>query len=298
MLDWDKLRIFHAVAQAGNITHAGETLGLSQSAVSRHITALEERLKQPLFHRRARGLILTEQGEMLYRTSNEMLKQLASTEQALREYGDRPRGRLRVTLPVAMGTFWLIPMIKDFREEYPEIELEIVADDKELDLSMREADLAIRFYPSKQPDLIQKPLLRFGHAIYAAHDYIQEHGMPTQLKDLQEHTIIGYTSGTTPPFEDVHWLAELAEKSSVTLTPKLSINSLYGMQRAVKQGIGIAALPDYMVANTKKIIHILPQVNGPTTHVYVVYSQDMKDSRRIRAFRHFIQRKILSVNFS
>lgn len=297
MLDWDKLRIFHAVAQAGNITHAGETLGLSQSAVSRHITALEERLKQPLFHRRARGLLLTEQGEMLFRASSDMFKQLATTEQALREYGDRPRGRLRVTLPVAMGTFWLIPMIKDFRDEYPEIELEIVADDKELDLSMREADLAIRFYPSKQPDLIQKPLLHFGHSVYASNEYLQEHGVPANVKELQHHTLIGYTSGTTQPFEDVHWLSERAASEGITLTHSLSINSLYGMQRAVKQGIGIAALPDYMVANAKKITRILPTLEGPRTHVYVVYSTDMKDSRRIRAFRHFIRRKISDVTF-
>lgn len=297
MLDWDKLRIFYTVAQAGNITHASETLGLSQSAVSRHITALEERLKQPLFHRRARGLILTEQGDMLFRTASEMFKQLATTEQALREYGDRPRGRLRVTLPVAMGTFWLIPMMKDFRAEYPEIQLEIIVDDKELDLSMREADLAIRFFPTKQQDLIQKPLLHFHHAIYAAHDYLQEHGVPATLKELQHHTLIGYTSGTTPPFEDVHWLHTRAQQENITLTPAVSINSLYGMQRAVKQGIGIAALPEYMVTNTKKITRVLPAITGPRTHVYVVYAQEMRESRRIRAFRHFIRQKIGLLNF-
>jgi len=234
---------------------------------------------------------------MLFRASSDMFKQLASTEQALREFGDRPRGRLRVTLPVAMGTFWLIPMIKDFREEYPDIELEIVADDRELDLSMREADLAIRFYPSKQPDLIQKPLLNFKHSIYAANEYLQEHGVPAHLKDLQHHTLIGYTSGTTQPFEDVHWLRERASSEGIALTHSLTINSLYGMQRAVKQGIGIAALPDYMVTSLKRITRILPHIEGPTTHVYVVYSQDMKDSRRIRAFRHFIRRKLSDVTF-
>ncbi len=297
MLDWDKLRIFYAVAQTQNITRAGEELGLSQSAVSRHITMLEERLKQPLFHRRARGIILTEQGEILFRTATEMFQKLAATEQSLRDFGDRPRGRLRITLPVAMGTFWLVPMIKDFHEEYPEIQLEIVADDRELDISMREADLAIRFYPTKQTDLIQKPLLTFAHSVYASQEYLQERGVPSTLADLQHHTLIGYTQGTTLPFEDVHWLADLAARKNISLQPAFSINSLHGMQRAVKNGIGIAALPDYMVANAKRIINILPDIEGPKTHVYFVYSIDMRESRRIRAFRHFIRRKIGDMKF-
>lgn len=296
MLDWDKLRIFYSVAQSLNITHASEQLGLSQSAVSRHITGLEDQLKHPLFHRRARGLILTEQGEMLLRATTEMFQKLAATEQSLREFGDRPKGRLRVTLPVAMGTFWLIPMIKEFHHMYPDIELELVVDDKELDLSMREADLAIRFFPSKQPDLIQKPLITFGQSLYASQDYLHEHGIPSSLEDLKKHTLIGYTRGTTTPFENVHWLHDVAQKHDIALHYALSINSLFGMQRAVKNGVGIAALPDYM-AKGKKIVQLLPDITGPTTPVYFVYSTDMRESRRIRAFCHFIRSKLAEMKF-
>src|SRR5262249_40637171 len=137
-MDWDKLRVFHAVAEAGSFTHAGESLNLSQSAVSRQISALEEPLPLPLFHRHARGLILTEQGDLLYRTAREVFAKLAMTEAMLSESKDRPKGPLKVTTTVAFGSAWLVPRIREFLELYPEIQLSVVVDDSELDLSMRD----------------------------------------------------------------------------------------------------------------------------------------------------------------
>ena len=96
-MDWDKLRVFHAVAEAGSFTHAGESLNLSQSAVSRQISALEESLNVPLFHRHARGLILTEQGDLLYHTARDVFAKLSMTEAMLTESKDRPKGPLKVT---------------------------------------------------------------------------------------------------------------------------------------------------------------------------------------------------------
>src|SRR5205823_4539362 len=166
-MDWDKLRVFHAVAEAGSFTHAGESLNLSQSAVSRQISALEESLSVPLFHRHARGLILTEQGELLYRTAREVFAKLSMTEGMLSESKDRPRGPLKITTPVAFGSMWLTPRIKEFLEHYPEIQISLILDDSELDLSMREADVAIRMSAPRQPDLIQRHLVTIHRHIYA-----------------------------------------------------------------------------------------------------------------------------------
>src|SRR4030065_1960952 len=138
-MDWDKLRIFHAVADAGSFTHAGHELGLSQSAVSRQISALEESLNVSLFHRHARGLILTEQGELLYRTAHEVFAKLAMTEAQLTESKDRPKGQLKVTATVALGSTWLTPRMGEFLEIYPDVAVDLVLDDRALDLSMREA---------------------------------------------------------------------------------------------------------------------------------------------------------------
>src|SRR5579885_3564309 len=159
-MDWDKLRVFHAVAEAGSFTHAGEALNLSQSAVSRQISALEESLSVPLFHRHARGRILTEQGELLFRTAREVFAKLSMAEGLISESKDRPKGPLKVTTTVALGSTWLTPRIKEFLELYPEIELTLVLDDGELDLSMRQADIAIRMAPPRQPDLIQRQLMQ------------------------------------------------------------------------------------------------------------------------------------------
>ena len=137
-MDWDKLRIFHAVADAGSFTHAGHELGLSQSAVSRQISALEEGLNVPLFHRHARGLILTEQGEVLYRTAHEVFTKLTAAQTRLMDSKEKPSGELRITTTVGLGSVWLTPRLKEFTELYPQINVTLLLDDRELDLAMRE----------------------------------------------------------------------------------------------------------------------------------------------------------------
>src|SRR5262249_51746727 len=147
MMDWDKLRVFHAVAEAGSFTRAGEALNLSQSAVRRRVSAWEESLKAPRFHRHARGLIVTEQGELLFRTVREVFAKLAMAEAQLSESKERPKGTLKVTASVGLGSTWLAPRIGEFIEIYPDVSVDLVLADGELDLSMREADVAIRLLP-------------------------------------------------------------------------------------------------------------------------------------------------------
>ncbi|MGA8770685.1 MAG: LysR family transcriptional regulator, partial [Rhodomicrobium sp.] len=153
-MDWDKLRIFHAAAEAGSFTHAGEALSISQSAVSRHISALERDLNVPLFHRHARGLVLTEQGELLYRTAQDVFSKLATTQILLADSRGKPSGELKVTTTRALGTGWLTPRLNDFMKLYPDIRLQLLLHDEVLNLTMREADVAIWFGPPTQQDLV------------------------------------------------------------------------------------------------------------------------------------------------
>src|SRR5881394_4413854 len=143
-MDWDKLRIFHAVAEAGSFTHAGESLNLSQSAVSRQIGALEESLKVSLFHRHARGLILTEQGELLYRTAHDVFMKLEAARTKLTDSREKPHGELKVQTTVGLGVHWLTPRLGEFLELYPDIRITLITTEQELDLAMREADVALR----------------------------------------------------------------------------------------------------------------------------------------------------------
>ena len=122
-MDWDKLKVFHAAAEAGSFTHAGEQLGLSQSAVSRQVSALEQELAVSLFHRHARGLILTEQGELLYRTAHDVFMKLEAARAKLTDSRERPNGDLRVTTTPGIGVHWLTPRLGEFIELYPEVRI-------------------------------------------------------------------------------------------------------------------------------------------------------------------------------
>jgi DNA-binding transcriptional LysR family regulator len=288
MMDWDKLRIFHAVAEAGSFTHAGEMLSLSQSAVSRQISALEESLNVPLFHRHARGLILTEQGELLYRTAHDVFAKLAMAEAQLTESKDRPRGPLKVTATVALGSTWLTPRMKEFLELHPEVTVELVLDDRELDLGMREADVAIRMVPPRQPDLIQRHLMTVHFNVYAAPSYIRRRGMPKTPDELDGHSLIVYGEDARPPVPDLNWLLRLGTKSGQRRTPVLCINNVYAILRAVQSGVGIAALPEFMIQGADEIVRILPEVEGPRIDAYFVYPEELRNSKRIQVFRDFL----------
>ena len=290
-MDWDKLRIFRSVAEAGSFTHAGETLNLSQSAVSRQISALEESVNVKLFHRHARGLILTEHGELLFRTAKEVFHTLAMTEAQLAETREKPSGPLKVTTTVGFGSTWLTPQIKEFIELYPEVEFSLILTDLELDLGMRQADIAIRMTPPRQPDLIQRQLLSVSTHVYGSDDYLKEHGVPETISDLDTHNLIVYGSDLPPPTPSVNWLLD-AGKPERRRKPILRVNNLYGIYRAVRSGLGLASLPDYIVPLDVNLVKVLPDLSGPTNPTFFVYPEELRHSKKIGVFRDFLLKKV------
>ncbi len=287
MMDWDKLRVFHAVAEAGSFTHAGDTLNLSQSAVSRQISALEEALAVPLFHRHARGLILTEQGEALNRTVREVFAKLAMTEALLTESKEKPTGRLKVTTTVGFGAQWLAPRLMQFLEAYPEVSVTLILDDSELDLAMREADVAIRMHQPRQGDLVQRHLLTMNWIVCASPEYLKQHGTPKSAEELERHKLVLFGSHR-PPVSDINWLAEAGSAQAGPRRAVLEVNSLYAMMQAIKSGIGIGALPDYMANETPGLTRILPDLKAPKVDVYFVYPEELRNSKRVGVFRDFL----------
>ncbi|MDX1712064.1 MAG: LysR family transcriptional regulator [Rhodovibrionaceae bacterium] len=295
-MDWDKLRIFHAVAEAGSFTHAGDSLNLSQSAVSRQISALEETLRVPLFHRHARGLILTEQGELLYRTAHEVFGKLAMVEAQLTESKERPKGQLKITTTVAFGSTWLAPRMRQFIELYPEVEPRLLLDDRELDLSMREADVAVRLSPPRQADLVQRHLLTVHIHIYAAPSYLKKVGMPKSAKDLDNHRLIVYGEDGRAPVPDVNWLLRVGTEGALR-PPAMTVNNVYAIMRAVQAGAGLGALPEFMVQGTTDLVHVLPELEGPQIDAYFVYPEELRNSSRIQVFRDFLLRNVAESRF-
>jgi DNA-binding transcriptional LysR family regulator len=286
-MDWDKLRVFHAVAEAGSFTHAGETLNLSQSAVSRQISALEDNLQVPLFHRHARGLILTEQGESLNRTVREVFAKLAMTEALLTESKEKPAGRIKVTTTVGFGSTWLAPRLAAFLAAYPDVTMTLLLDDTDLDLAMREADVAIRMHAPKQPDLVQRHLMQLQWVVVASPEYLKAHGTPQRPEELDDHKIILF-GDYRPPVADINWLAEAGRRSGSPRRALLEVNSLHAMALAIRSGMGIGVLPDWMTDDLKGLVPLLPELKSPKVDVFFVYPEELRNSKRVAVFRDFL----------
>lgn len=296
-MDWDKLRIFHAVAQAGSFTHAGEELNLSQSAVSRQVSSLEEDLGAPLFHRHARGLILTEQGELLFRTAHEVFGKLAMAQAMIQDSKQRPSGELRVTTTVAFGSTWLTPRLGEFIELYPDIRLSLICDDTELDLGMREADVAIRLSEPSQPDLIKRRLFTVHNHIYASPAYLKKRGAPKGLDELDGHALIVYGDEAPTSLKGVNWLLDFGVKTQDRRVPQLQVNNIYAVLLAVRNGLGLGAIPDYLARGENGLVRVLPDIEGPRFDSYFVYPEELRNSKRVAVFRDFLIAQVQEWSF-
>src|SRR3974377_2191066 len=284
-MDWDKLKVFHAAAEAGSFTHAGEQLGLSQSAVSRQVSALEQELTVSLFHRQARGLILTEQGELLYRTAHDVFMKLESARAKLTDSRERPNGDLKITTTIGIGVHWLTPRLGEFGELYPDIRITLITTEEELDLAMREADVAIRLRQPTQPDLIQRKLFSVHFHAYASPEYLDKH-----------HLLV--RGGNVPSFlQNTRWLVEVARNGKGPRTPHLVINNIIGILRACQAGLGIAMLPDYIVEEDGGLVQLCGDSETLPLDAYFVYPEELKSVARVQAFRDFLVSKAQRWNY-
>jgi len=285
--NWDRLRIFYIVVAARSFTSAGRLLDLSQSAVSRQIAGLEKELKVALFHRHARGLVLTESGDDLYRTVSEMAERMAVGLASINECREAPRGPLKITTSLAFGSAWLTSRVNKFHTKFPDITISLLlVDNLELDLFLRQADVAIRFAPQTQPNLIQRRLMSIQYHVFASKDYLQRRGVPTSAQDLDRHDIIVYGDDVPGPVTNLNWLLEAG--AGQRREPALRVNSIYGIFRAVLSGLGIAALPYYVVEEAPGLVEILPELEGPRMDAYFTYPEELRHSRRIDAVRDFL----------
>ena len=287
-MDWDKLRIFHAAAEAGSFTHAGETLNLSQSAVSRQVSALEYDLGLTLFHRHARGLILTEQGDDLYRTAHDVLMKLEAAMVRLTDSKERPSGSLRVNTTIGLGSTWLTSRINNFTDLYPDIKLQMQLSDSELDLNMRESDVAIRLHAPTQPDLIQRKLFTVHFHLYASQDYLKRFGPLKDTKDLDNHRIISFGRNYPDHLKELNWILRAGKDSKTERTSTLEVNNVYAMKNAAQRGVGIALLPDYVVDKEPGLVQLHVKESVPSFDTYFVYTDDLRNSARVQAFRDFL----------
>ncbi|MEQ3626317.1 MAG: LysR family transcriptional regulator [Celeribacter sp.] len=291
-MDWDKLRIFHAVADAGSLTHAGDVLHLSQSAVSRQIRALEDSLNTTLFHRHARGLILTEQGELLFDATSAMSKRLETAEARIRDSEEEVFGELRVTATTGFGSLWLAPRLSTLYEEYPNLKIDLMLEERVLDLPMREADVAIRMKEPSQADLIRKRLLSVRMRLYASPEYLAKRGTPQTLDDLSGHRLICQN----PAAVQVAAGASLVQMLMThDVGSRLTVNNYFGVLQGVINNLGIGVLPDYTARDpANDLVRVLPEVESNEVPVFLAYPEELRQSKRVAAFRDFVTREIMA----
>jgi DNA-binding transcriptional LysR family regulator len=290
-MDWDKLRLFHAVSEAGSFTTAAARLGGSQSALSRQIQALEEMVGAALFHRHARGLALTHEGEQLLAATRDVTDRLDRAVRAIQETRSKPSGELRLTTTVSFGSTWLPRQLSEFFTLYPDIKLDVILTDEELDLTRRQADVAIRFYSPRQTELIARPLAHVRFALCASPGYLEKHGTPASISELDKHHIVAFGTSAPDYLRSANWILEVGDPDRPR-KPVLTLNNLFGLTQAVKTGIGIAALPDYLIRWSSGLVPILPDFEGPSLQTYFVYPSELRRSTRVSVLRDFLLSRI------
>ena len=290
-MNWDRLRVFHAVASAGSLTRAGETLNLSQSAVSRQISDLEDRLRTVLFHRHARGLILTEQGELLFNATEAMSKRLEIASARIRDSKDEIFGELRVTTTIGFGMLWLAPRMAALYKIYPNLKIDLLLAERVLDLPMREADVAIRMKEPSQADLIRRKLMTVRMRLYVTESYLSTHGAPNDLADLARHRLICQNVTAEQTSAGAKLVARLFTEN---VPSSLTVNNYYGVLQGVLHDLGVGVLPDYLSDHTPGLVPVLPEVESAEIPVYLAYPIELRDSKRVQTFRDFVLQEVRS----
>ncbi|MFW2543602.1 LysR family transcriptional regulator [Primorskyibacter sp. 2E107] len=290
-MDWDKLRIFHAVADAGSLTHAGDSLHLSQSAVSRQIRALEESLNTTLFHRHARGLILTEQGELLFDATQSMLRRIDTATARIRDSEEEVFGELKVTTTHGFGALWLAPRLTKLYEKYPDLNIDLMLEERVLDLPMREADVAIRMKEPSQADLVRKRLMSIKMRLYASPEYLAAHGTPEKMEDMRTHRLISQNVKSAQVSAGMQLVQELMTQD---IEATLTVNNYFGVLQAVLSNLGVGVLPDYIIEDFPHVVRVLPEVESNEVPVFLAYPEELRTSKRVSAFRDFVQEEIIA----
>ncbi len=287
-MDWDKLRIFFIVAESGSFTHAASRLEISQSAISKQMRNLEDRMGVPLFHRHARGFILTDQGELLFRTAREVFSELSMIQATITENTKASQGALKIAATVGFGTTWISSRLHKFLAQYPEIHLTLRLSDDPVDLTVHESDVALSSSVTENKDLIYQELLCRPLYVYSSRKYLLNFGVPLKPEDLDHHRLVTFSDKAMLPFDDMNWLLTYGTPPGVKRVPYLLINNLNGIARAVEAGSGIACLPLYVAKHCKDLIQILPEVDVPYVRFYFVYPLQLKDSKRIKQLWTFL----------
>ncbi|WP_300003729.1 DNA-binding transcriptional regulator YafC [uncultured Cedecea sp.] len=290
----EELIVFVAVVESGSFSRAAEQLNQANSAISRAVKRLEMKLGVSLLNRTTRQLSLTEEGNRYFRNVQQILQAMAAAENELTESKKTPRGLLRVDAATPVLLHLLMPLVKPFRERYPDIILSLVSSENFINLIERKVDVAIRAGHLTDSSLRARPLRISYRKLIATPGYLAEYGTPTAITDLDNHTCLGFTE----PSSLNQWPVALPDGQLVEIKPGISSNSGETLKQLCLQGNGIACLSDFMIdkeIESGELIELFTEQRLPVEMpLSAVYYSDRAVSTRIRAFVDFVSEQLQS----
>ena len=288
----EELAIFVAVVESGSFSRAAEQLGQANSAVSRAVKKLEMKLGVSLLNRTTRQLSLTEEGERYFRRVQQILQEMAAAETEIMESRNTPRGLLRIDAATPVMLHFLMPLVKPFRERYPEMTLSLVSSETFINLIERKVDVAIRAGTLTDSSLRARPLFNSYRKIIASPDYLARHGTPKNVADLKDHLCLGFTE----PVSLNTWPVSCCDGQLLEVNCEISSNSGETLKQLCLAGNGIACLSDYMVNQEivrGEFVELLAEKRLPVEMPFsAVYYSDRAVSTRIRAFIDFLSEHV------
>lgn len=288
----EELAIFVAVVESGSFSRAAEQLRLANSAVSRSVKKLEMKLGVSLLNRTTRQLSLTEEGERYFRRVQQILQEMAAAENELMETRHTPRGLLRIDAATPVVLHFLMPLIKPFRERYPEVTLSLVSSETFINLIERKVDVAIRAGNLTDSSLRARPLFSSYRKVVASPDYLDRYGVPQTVEDLDDHVCLGFTE----PVSLNTWPVARQDGQLHDIQVGLSSNSGETIKQLCLTGNGIACLSDYMIdkeIGNGEVVELLAEHRLPVEMPFsAVYYSDRAVSTRIRAFIDFLSEHV------
>ncbi len=287
---WDKLRTFYYVAKFGSFTKAAQHLCVAQPAISRQVSDLEHRIGHPLFKRLPKGLVLTEQGQLLFQSAEKMcaLSELALTQ--IENDQIEPHGDLRIGANVGHVDTWLYTVIPDFLKRYPTINLSILSKDGHLDVESLGIHVALQPFRHDQTDLVQNLLTRWSRRLYASREYLEQYGLPKTVEDLAHHRLIAFGSEPIHLFDNIDWHLKLSSNNKTIQKPYLCVNSIRSLFHLGNQGFGIISFSqESILLKDSNLIEVLPEIAGPNFDIYFTYPVQLKGIKKIQVLEDYLQ---------
>ena len=284
--------LFADVVEHGSLSATARDLGQTPSAVSKQISALEDKLGVRLLNRSTRRLSVTQEGHSFYQRCASISSQVREAQKLVEAMGDQPQGRLKIASTVAFAKAQLLPLLPEFLETYPDLTVDMELTDRSVDMTTSDYDVAIRFSAQiESSSVIARRLTAYKRIVCASPDYVARNGVPSSVQDFEQHNCLRVS--TVNNWNDWEFLMD-GKDVTLTASGNFEANSADAVYYATKAGLGISHLSTYMVANDLRdgtLLQLFPEHNGEASGIFAVYASKHHLAPKVRVFIDYFSRK-------